>query len=1093
MGTLRPARCDSRGGRAGALLPGVVERDVRQGARGAADARRRRSIRAARTACAKVFGYWITVQLPRGVRHVRGATASSSTTSRRAAARRSSRARSRARSARFVRGEQDASSSATSTRSATGATRGTTWRRCGGCSSGRAGRLRASQPARRTRCEEFLERGVRPCAGSSWRDYVKIDERYFRPSEVDLLIGDYSKAKAEARLGADRALPGARADDGRRRPRARPARRALSVMWPRDDAKLERVRALMASDGLDALVVRAPDNVLYLTNFWGMKGYDACVVPARGRAGAHLPRGLGGGRGAHGVDDGRRASCAATTESDPRPRAGADARRGARASRDYGTRRPRAVARHAGVRPHGRRADDVHEGVVRRVGPTPRTRRRCLARPARSRPSRRSSACGSRTRSRAQAMEHVRGELRPGMKESEAARDLAGLRARRGHRLRGRRSSSRSASRSSGPGTGIKTFTATGDLPVRRGRADAVRDLGLRRRLLVPTTRRTLVPRASCAPDYRGARGRAARRLRARDRALLGRARASPSSTGRSGEGIARARLSRASRRIRSATASARARTSRRTPHQAAAAIIEEAWCSRSSPACYWEGGGGLRVEDNFLDHAPAGSRSSRRFPDGVVTLTDLIWTGSLNDAYAHRRARRPLRHDAARRRADGRRRARPGAEARDRAAARRARRRPDRGRLPARLRRRLARGRADRRGRAARARSGASRAPCRPTSRRSSSSACRLLGDRVADLRPEARRDRRRRARRCSSRITSAMRFAAEHGIHAAFFGVDSTRAEPDFYERVYETAVEAGATEVVVVDTLGIASPEAVADLVGHDQSTGRRRAGALPRPQRLRPRDGSRGRGGARGRDVGPRDDQRHGRAGRQREPRRGRADAARALRRRVEPAPRPDPRRLRARAGAVGLRRSSRGSRSTGETLFRRESGAVASQFHDPPSIEPYSSELVAAERGDRARQEERRSTRSASRPRSSASTCPRSGAPRCSPRVKQLGAEKRGLVTDDEFRELVAWLDYDAVIVGSGVNSPRLRARCSRAAAGGVCVLERERLARRRDPHGGDHRAAASRTTSSARGTRSGSAAPRTRSSATSSPRAGSST
>src|SRR5207249_2813408 len=34
---------------------------------------------------------------------------------------------------------------------------------------------------------------------------------------------------------------------------------------------------------------------------------------------------------------------------------------------------------------------------------------------------------------------------------------------------------------------------------------------------------------------------------------------------------------------------------------------------------------------------------------------------------------------------------------------------------------------------------------------------------------------------------------------------------------------------------------------------------------------------------------------------------------------------------------------------GENLFRRESGAVASQFHDPPSIEPYSSELVAAER------------------------------------------------------------------------------------------------------------------------------------------------
>ncbi|HEX4746377.1 MAG TPA: Xaa-Pro peptidase family protein [Gaiellaceae bacterium] len=52
--------------------------------------------------------------------------------------------------------------------------------------------------------------------------------------------------------------------------------------WPRDDAKLDRVRTLMTERGLDALVVRAPDNVLYLTNFWGMKGYDACVFPREG-------------------------------------------------------------------------------------------------------------------------------------------------------------------------------------------------------------------------------------------------------------------------------------------------------------------------------------------------------------------------------------------------------------------------------------------------------------------------------------------------------------------------------------------------------------------------------------------------------------------------------------------------------------------------------------------------------------------------------------------------------------------------------------------------------------------------------------------
>src|SRR5437870_3119855 len=54
------------------------------------------------------------------------------------------------------------------------------------------------------------------------------------------------------------------------------------MAWPRDDAKLERVRALMAEEGLDALVVRAPDNVLYLANFWGMKGYDAAVFPREG-------------------------------------------------------------------------------------------------------------------------------------------------------------------------------------------------------------------------------------------------------------------------------------------------------------------------------------------------------------------------------------------------------------------------------------------------------------------------------------------------------------------------------------------------------------------------------------------------------------------------------------------------------------------------------------------------------------------------------------------------------------------------------------------------------------------------------------------
>jgi GDPmannose 4,6-dehydratase len=40
---------------------------------------------------------------------------------------------------------------------------------------------------------EFLEEAF-GYADLDWQEYVKIDERYFRPSEVDLLLGDASKA-----------------------------------------------------------------------------------------------------------------------------------------------------------------------------------------------------------------------------------------------------------------------------------------------------------------------------------------------------------------------------------------------------------------------------------------------------------------------------------------------------------------------------------------------------------------------------------------------------------------------------------------------------------------------------------------------------------------------------------------------------------------------------------------------------------------------------------------------------------------------------------------------------------------------------------
>ena len=54
------------------------------------------------------------------------------------------------------------------------------------------------------------------------------------------------------------------------------------MAWPVDQAKLDRVRALMKDQDLDALVVRAPDNMVYLTNYWCMKGYDAAIFPREG-------------------------------------------------------------------------------------------------------------------------------------------------------------------------------------------------------------------------------------------------------------------------------------------------------------------------------------------------------------------------------------------------------------------------------------------------------------------------------------------------------------------------------------------------------------------------------------------------------------------------------------------------------------------------------------------------------------------------------------------------------------------------------------------------------------------------------------------
>jgi len=254
--------------------------------------------------------------------------------------------------------------------------------------------------------------------------------------------------------------------------------------------------------------------------------------------------------------------------------------------------------------------------------------------------------------------------------------------------------------------------------------------------------------------------------------------------------------------------------------------------------------------------------------------------------------------------------------------------------------------------------------------------------------------------------RVVTAVEHAAANDVTVCFFGVDGTRADPLFLADVYQAAVEAGAQELAVVDTLGIAAPEAAASMIeavrewvgpdiplhwhGHNDfglatacAIAAVRAGA----------DWIQGAINGMGERAGNAnlaefalalDALYHGSTGLRFE----RIAEVSEL--------------VRDRSGYV----LEPYKPVTGENLFVRESGAVAAQFHDPSAIEPYSSEITGARRGIVLGKksgiasieikldelgievpEERRAELLAA--------------------VKVRGATKRGIVTDDEFRQLVA--------------------------------------------------------------------------------------
>jgi isopropylmalate/homocitrate/citramalate synthase len=197
--------------------------------------------------------------------------------------------------------------------------------------------------------------------------------------------------------------------------------------------------------------------------------------------------------------------------------------------------------------------------------------------------------------------------------------------------------------------------------------------------------------------------------------------------------------------------------------------------------------------------------------------------------------------------------------------------------------------------------------------------------------------------------RVTEAVSFAKQNGIKVAYFAVDGTRTDLEFLKRVYLTSLEAGAAEIVVVDTIGACGPEAAEFLVrqvrewigpdiplhfhGHNDF-GMATACAVAAV-----------RGGAswiQGTINGMGE-------------RAGNADIceiALALKCLYGISVALDLTQARAVSevvqNAAGYKLEA-WKPLVGENLFMRESGAVASQFNIPEAIEPYSSEIVNATR------------------------------------------------------------------------------------------------------------------------------------------------
>lgn len=381
--------------------------------------------------------------------------------------------------------------------------------------------------------------------------------------------------------------------------------------WPVDDARLDRVRALMAERGIDAIVARAPDNVVYLTGFWGMKGYDAVVFP---REGVPVLICLEAS-----ADDAARTAWtddvrlfAGYHPSDPRPPVARVLDEAVGAAAEHGTiGLELSLGTQASDRMVGEPTTftqawfDAFPGAV---DATPLLNEARMIKTAqeieRLRLANAIAAAG---------MEHVRTVIRAGMTEAQIAAEWLGFAHGEGTGWEGKVELALGFSLVwSGPG--IRTFTATTARPVVEAEPTLFEIWVCADGYWCDHTKNVVV--GDLAPRYRDL-----------EEGLMG--------VYRDAVSYARpgASLAELDRRVRAGIEAlgfpgqpshpvchgvgARAHEPPYA-HQAGGGEVREGMVLAIEPGCYFEGGGGLRVEDNFLI-GPDGAAPLSPFPDGIV------------------------------------------------------------------------------------------------------------------------------------------------------------------------------------------------------------------------------------------------------------------------------------------------------------------------------------------------------------------------------------------------------------------------------------------------------------------------------------------